>query len=100
MTQVMSVSATAAGYIADTLKPAQKVGQPNYVEQINKQITAKRFKTEKITRNAVVGLKDSSALGLFFLQAGANRAPRASLKQTEEAYQETESLALTEEAAY
>ncbi len=95
MTQVLSVSATTAGYITDTLRPVQKGSRPNYVEQINKQIEAKKdiAKAEGITRSAIATLKDTTAIGLHFMRAGEQKMPRASLEETKKAYRESEDLA-------
>ncbi|MCM2293691.1 hypothetical protein NAC44_15285 [Allorhizobium sp. BGMRC 0089] len=96
MTQILSVSATTAGYVADTLKPPAKVMRPNYVEQISRQINIRKdkdaAKAEAITRAAITTLTESSALGLFFMKAGENEQPRAGLKQTRDAYDEAEAL--------
>ncbi|HBF29957.1 hypothetical protein [Rhizobium sp.] len=95
MTQVLSVSATTAGYITDTLRPVQKGSRPNYVEQIAQQIETKKEinKTEGITRSAIATLRDSTAIGLHFMKAGEHRYPRASLEETKKAYRESEELA-------
>jgi len=92
MTQILSVSATTAGYISDTLKPINKTGRSPYVEQINRQISIKKeiAKTQGISRTAIETLRDSSAIGLHFMKAGENKQPRASLEETKQAYQETE----------
>ncbi|MDQ0455882.1 hypothetical protein [Rhizobium paknamense] len=92
MTQVLSVSATSAGYVADTLKPPQRVVQADYVGQINKQIYAKKQKVEAASKSTVAGLMESSAMGLYFMKAGQNKNPRASLEETQQAYEEAEKL--------
>lgn len=102
MTQVLSVSATTAGYVTDTmkLKPIQKGSRTNYVEQINQQIETKKdiAKAEGISRSAIAMLKDSTAIGLHFMRAGEHKFPRASLEETKKAYRETEELADEENA--
>ncbi|MGG7519682.1 hypothetical protein ACQ3G6_17540 [Allorhizobium undicola] len=92
MTQVLSVSATSAGYVADTLKP-QRVGQTDYVGQIAKQVYAKKRRVEGATETTIANLKESSAMGLYFMRAGQNKQPRASLEETQAAYEEAEKLA-------
>ncbi|MCF1467491.1 hypothetical protein FS764_11260 [Agrobacterium vitis] len=96
MVQVLSVSATTAGYISDTLKPVQKPGRSTYVEQISRQISVKKelAKTQGINRTAIETLRDSSAIGLHFMKAGENKQPRASLEETNQAYQESEDAGL------
>lgn len=102
MTQVLSVSATTAGYVTDTMKlrPIQKGSRTNYVEQINQQIETKKetAKTEGISRSAIAMLKDSTAIGLHFMKAGEHKFPRASLEETKRAYRETEEMADEETA--
>ncbi|THF52130.1 hypothetical protein [Allorhizobium terrae] len=95
MTQVLSVSATTAGYVTDTLRPVQRGTRSPYVEQISQQIEAKKElnKAEGITRTAIATLKDSTAIGLHFMKAGEHRQPRASLEETRQAYREAEDLA-------
>jgi transposase len=95
MTQVLSVSATTAGYVTDTLRPVQRGTRSPYVEQINQQIETKKdiAKTEGISRSAIATLKDSTAIGLHFMKAGEQRHPRASLEETKQAYRDAEELA-------
>jgi len=95
MTQVLSVSATTAGYITDTLRPIQKGTRSPYVEQISQQIEIKKdiAKAEGITRSAITTLKDSTAIGLHFMKAGEHKFPRASLEETKKAYRDAEELA-------
>ncbi|MCM2474934.1 hypothetical protein HGO38_15740 [Rhizobium sp. CG5] len=86
MTQVLTVSATTAGYASDLLKPQLKNVRESIVAQETRIIAEKASRSEDFSLRAVVNVIQPPALALYFLTASQQHNQQATLQQTLEAY--------------
>ncbi|NKN37877.1 hypothetical protein HFC70_16110 [Agrobacterium sp. a22-2] len=86
MTQVLTVSATTAGYATDLLKPQQKAVRDSIVEQETRIIAEKVAKSDDYSLRALLNVIQPPALALYFLTASQQNNQQATLQQTLEAY--------------
>lgn len=86
MTQVLTVSATTAGYATDLLKPQQKAVRDSIVERETRAIAEKAAKSDDYSLRAVLNVIQPPALALYFLTASQKQNQQATLQETLEAY--------------
>lgn len=86
MTQVLSVSATTAGYASDSIKPPQRASKATMVEENTRLLAEEAAAGDDFQLRALVSVVQPPALALYFLTASQKALGQASLKETIEAY--------------
>ncbi|POO57416.1 hypothetical protein [Agrobacterium rosae] len=88
MVQVLTVSATTAGYVSDSIKSVQRPSRKTEVEQAVRELARKTGRSEDTQINAMTAVVGQPALSLHFLTAGKHQNPQATLEEVIEAYEE------------
>ena len=88
MVQVLTVSATTAGYVADSLKSTQRASRKAEIEQAGRELARKTGQVEDSLVSAMSAVVKEPALSLHFLTAGRHQNPQATLEEVIEAYEE------------
>ena len=88
MVQVLTVSATTAGYVADSIKSTQRASRKTEIEQAARELAHKTGQSEDAQIRAMATVVKQPALSLHFLTAGQHKNPQATLEEAIEAYEE------------
>lgn len=88
MVQVLTISATTAGYVSDSIKSVQRPSRKTEVEQAVRELARKTGRSEDTQINAMTAVVGQPALSLHFLTAGKHQNPQATLEEVIEAYEE------------
>lgn len=88
MVQVLTVSATTAGYVADSLKSTQRASRKAEIEQAGRELARRTGQVEDSLVSAMSAVVKEPALSLEFLTAGRHQNPQATLEEVIEAYEE------------
>ncbi|NTF32163.1 hypothetical protein [Rhizobium skierniewicense] len=93
MVQVLTVSATTAGYVADSIKSVQRPSRKAEVEQAVREFTRKTGQSDEADVNVMNAVVMPSAMSAHFLTAGQHQNPQATLEEVIEAYEENKGRA-------
>ena len=88
MVQILSVSATTAGYVSDSIKSVQRPYRKTEVEQAVRELARKTGRSEETQVDATSTVVRQPAISLHFLTAGKHQNPQATLEEVIEAYEE------------
>lgn len=90
MSQIVTVSANAAAYAAEPLRPSARVSGSSAAETLELVRQERRKADRRQSQQQVTHVVGSAAMSLFFLNAGAQRPnlPQTTLQEAEEAYSE------------
>ncbi len=91
MVQVLSVSATTAGYVSDSIKSVQRASRKTEVEQAARELARKTGRSEETPIDATATVVRQPAISLHFLTAGKHENPQATLEEVIEAYEDNKS---------
>ncbi|GAK70904.1 hypothetical protein [Agrobacterium rubi] len=93
MVQVLTVSATTAGYVADSIKAVQRPSRKAEVEQAVRELARKTGKSDDDDANIMANVVQPPALSSYFLTAGQHQNPQATLEEVIEAYEDNKGRA-------
>ncbi|XUY28093.1 hypothetical protein RMR21_007065 [Agrobacterium sp. rho-8.1] len=93
MVQVLTVSATTAGYVADSIKSVQRPSRKAEVEQAVRELARKTGQSDEADVNVMTAIVKPSAMSTHFLTAGQHQNPQATLEEVIEAYEENKGRA-------
>ena len=93
MVQVLTVSATTAGYVADSIKSVQRPSRKAEVEQAVRELNRKTGQSDDTDINIAAAVVQAQALSLHFLTAGQHQNPQATLEEVIEAYEDNKGRA-------
>ncbi len=88
MVQVLTVSATTAAFVADSIKSVQRAPRKMEIEQAARELARKTGKSDESQLSQMVAVVSQPALSLHFLTAGKHQNPQATLEEVIEAYEE------------
>lgn len=88
MTQVLSVSANTAAYVADNLRVLNRTPRTNTVEESIKALARRLNNGEDHKIYTTSGVMRPTSLSLYFMTSSLNQQPQANWKQVEDAYEE------------
>lgn len=88
MSQILSVSATTAGYVADSIKTTQRASRTTDIEQAKRELLRKTGRVQESQVSSISTAVMQPALSLHFLTAGQQNNPQATLEEVIEAYEE------------
>ena len=88
MVQVLTVSATTAGYVADAIKAIQRPSRKTEVEQAARELAVKTGNVDDSDVGQPPIVVQQNALSLHFLTAGQQQNPQATLEEVIEAYED------------
>jgi PHP family Zn ribbon phosphoesterase len=86
MTQVLSVSATTAGYVSDVAKPPMRIARTTEVEVAINELARKAVSSEDERLKAILNVVRPPALQIYFLTASQRGQPQSSLTEAKAAY--------------
>lgn len=92
MVQVLTVSATTAGYVADSIKSIQRPSRKAEVEQAARELAVRTGNADKSDIDQPPIIVQQNSLSLHFLTAGQQQNPQATLEEAIEAYEENKDL--------
>lgn len=90
MVQVMTVTATTAGYVADSIKATQRLSGNSEIEQIKREAIKKTAQKRENLVSSVSTAVTQTSLSLHFMTAGQQHNPQATLEEVIDAYEENE----------
>ncbi len=88
MVQILSVSATTAGYVADSIKATQRASRKTEIEQAKRELVRKTSQVQDTPVSSLSTAVTQPALSLHFMTAGQQHNPQATLEEVIEAYEE------------
>lgn len=92
MAQVLTVSATTAGYVADSIKSIQRPSRKTEVEQAARELAIRTGNVNDSEIDQPPIVVQQNALSLHFLTAGQQQNPQATLDEVIEAYEDNKEL--------
>lgn len=93
MTQVLSVSATTAGYASDAMKPPGRIARTTDVEVAIHELARKAVNSEDQRLKAILNVVRPPALQIYFLTAAERGQPQTSLAEAKAAYNQQQQVA-------
>lgn len=92
MTQVLSVSATTAGYISDAVKPPGRIPKTTDVEIAIHELARKAVNSEDQRLKAILNVVRPPALQIYFLTASQRGQPQSSFHEAKAAYEQQQQV--------
>ncbi|SMC81993.1 hypothetical protein [Rhizobium sp. RU36D] len=87
MTQVVTVSAHTAAYVAEAMKTPPKVSRSTHVKETRKSVDKEAPSEDIYTAQISATVSDSTSSALKFMTGGHQSKQNASLQATLEAYE-------------
>ena len=92
MTQVLSVSATTAGYASDAVKPPGRIARTTDVEVAIHELARKATNSEDERLKAILNVVRPPALQIYFLTASQRGQPQSSFEEAKAAYEQQQKV--------